>query len=522
MAKILALDWDRHQLRYVLAIIGRRSVKVLAASVVPMSTVQGEGDIEERPDPAGTLRAKLGRKASRLPALVGVDRASIETLPLTLPPATDAELPELVLNQAMRESPTITEDTPLDFLPQNDDPSEPREVLVAALDPDAMGEIKRACSTAGIKPARMLMRPYASASLFLRSELAGDGEASLLVNLVGDEVDLTVVNEGRIVFNRTARIPHSDDQVETDRRVLSEIGRTLMVAMQHQIGDQSVRQICLCGGQGDHQGLIDGVAEQFDLPAVEFDPFDSVEIGRKAMPEEPGAFTALLGMLLDEAHGARHAIDFLHPREVPKPPNRGRLYVAVAALLITGAVFVWNQQSAELEKLDETIARLTEEHNARLAEAKQARYRILVAQSLRNWHSVDVNWLEELRDLSLRFPSGQDMVVLRMNLAPGRGGRGGAVTFSGLTRDPKILIRMEEEIRDTHHTIQSKRLQERGSSDLAWSFETSITTAPRRATEYMAHRTPENAAPQRVALGTQASAATATTAQPAAQQGGRP
>jgi len=359
MGKILAIDWDRHQLRYVFALTGRNTVKVLAAAVVPMMTAQDEGDPEERPDPAGTLRAKLGRKALRLPALVGVDRASIETMTLTLPPATDAELPELVINQAMRESPTVTEDTPLDFLPQNDDPSEPREVLVATLAPDAMREIKRACAKAGIKPARMLMRPYASASLLLRSELAEDGKASLLVNLVGDEVDLTVVAKSKIVFTRTARIPHSDDRAETDRRVLAEIGRTLMVAMQHQIGDQAVRRICLCGARGDYQGLVDGAAEQFEIPVVEFDPFDAVEIGRKAMPDESGPFASLLGMLLDEAHGDRHAIDFLNPREVPKPPNRRRLYAAVAALLIIGGLYVWGEQSAELEKLDATVAALT-------------------------------------------------------------------------------------------------------------------------------------------------------------------
>ncbi|MDD4787415.1 MAG: hypothetical protein PHO07_09605, partial [Pirellulales bacterium] len=181
MGKILALDWDRRQLRYVVAVIGRKTVKVLAAAEVTMSTVQ-EADGEECPDPAATLKSGLGRSAARLPALVGVDRASVETLPLTLPPATDAELPELVLNQAIRESASITEDTALDFLPLGGSAGEPREVLAAALAADALARIKRVCSQAGIKPARMLLRPYASASLFLRSRHAETGKPCLLVN----------------------------------------------------------------------------------------------------------------------------------------------------------------------------------------------------------------------------------------------------------------------------------------------------------------------------------------------------
>ncbi len=522
MGKILAIDWDRHQLRYVLALTGRRTVKVLAATSVPMMMTQGEDDSEERPDPAGTLRAKLGRKASRLPALVGVDRASIEMMTLSLPPATDAELPELVINQAMRESPTVTEDTPLDFLPQNDDPSEPREVLVATLAPDAMREIKGACAKAGIKPTKMLMRPYASASLLLRSELAEDGEASLLVNLVGDEVDLTVVAKGKIVFTRTARIPHSDDQAETDRRVLAEIGRTLTVAMQHQIGDQAVRRICLCGAR-DHQELVDGATEQFEMPVVEFDPFDAVEIARKEMPHESGSFASLLGMLLDEAHGDRHAIDFLNPRKVPKPPNRRRLYAVVAAMLIIGGLYVWDEQSTELEKLDATVAALAKQHNERKALATQAAYQIQVASALRGWHSTEINWLEELRDLSLRLPASRDMVVLRMNLSPGRAG--GSVTFNGLARNPNIVVAMENEMRDALHTIRSKRLRQGGAGGgLTWSFDTSMTVVPRAPAAYVAHLKPQDATSPQVALGRQnATGQTSNaTAQTAVQQGGQP
>lgn len=526
MGKILAIDWDRHQLRYVLAMTGRRSVKVLAASAVPMMMRQDENDPEERPDPAGTLRAKLGRKASRLPALVGVDRASIETMTLTLPPATDAELPELVLNQAMRDSPSITEDTPLDFLPQNDDATQPREVLVATLAPDAMRQIKETCTEAGIKPTRMLMRPYASASLFLRSELAETGEPCLLVNLVGDEVDLTVVAEGKIVFTRTARIPDSDDQAETDRRVLAEIGRTLMVAMQHQIGDQAVRQICLCGLHGDHPGLTQGATEQFELPIVEFDPFDAVEISRKAMPDEPGAFASLLGMLLDEAYAAQHAIDFLNPREVPKPPDRRRLYAAAAVLLLIGGMYVWDGQSKELKKLDATVAALAQKHNERKQMAAVALNQIKTASALRAWNSADVNWLDELRDMSVRFPSAQDMVVLRMNLAAGRSG-GATVTFSGLARDPKILIGMEDDMRrDRLHDISSKRLVQRGpSGELTWSFDTSMSVAPRTAQSYLVHLQPQGTASPQVAQGAQyqaAPAANTAVQAAAAQQGGRP
>lgn len=516
MGKILALDWDRRQLRYVLALVGRKTVKVLQAAEVAMAMVQ-EADGEEVADPAATLKSKLGRSVSRLPALVGVDRASVETLSLTLPPATDAELPELVLNQAMRESASITEDTALDFLPVAGEAGQPREVLAAALAADAMARIRLVCSQAGIKPSRLLLRPYASASLFLRSQQALPGEACLLVNLVGDEVDLTVVAEGKIVFTRTARIPHSDDQAETDRRVLAEIGRTLMVAMQQRMGDQAVSRIHVFGSPGDHQGLVEAISGQYELPAAEFDPFDAVEVRRKVIPEHAGSFAPLLGMLLDEADGAKHAIDFLHPRQAPKPPDRRRLLVAIAALLVTGGLFIWYQQARELKKLDGAIASLAKTRDERKAQATQAFTRAQVVNSLRAWHAAELNWLDELRDLSIRFPSGSDMVVLQMALSPGRAG-GGAISFSGMARDPKIVVRMESNIRDRYHDIRSKRVQERGpQGSLAWSFETSLSVAPRSKSTYVAHLKPQGSPPAPSAIVASGDGARSTQ-----QQGGQP
>lgn len=103
--------------------------------------------------------------------------------------------------------------------------------------------------------------------------------------------------------------------------MLAEIGRTLMVAMQQRMGDQSVSEILVFGSPGDHQGLIEAIRAQFELAAAEFDPFEAVEIRREGIPEHAGSFAPLLGMLLDEADGAKHAIDFLHPRRCPSRPT---------------------------------------------------------------------------------------------------------------------------------------------------------------------------------------------------------
>ena len=49
-----------------------------------------------------------------------------------MPPAPDNELPDLIRFQAMREFGAMQSDWPLDFIPLDSDPEQPRSVLAAA------------------------------------------------------------------------------------------------------------------------------------------------------------------------------------------------------------------------------------------------------------------------------------------------------------------------------------------------------------------------------------------------------
>jgi len=101
-----------------------------------------------------------------------------------------------------------------------------------------------------------------------------------------------------------------------------------------------------------------------------------------------------------------------------------------------------------------------------------------------------VVWLDELRDLSLRFPPARDAVVLRMSMTFSQSG--GAIDLEGLVRDPKIVVNMEGQVRDEYRKVVSKRVQERKlERDYTWLFETSISVAPRDGVRdegrYVAH-----------------------------------
>jgi hypothetical protein len=474
---MLAVDWDRHEARYVLGTTASGKVKVHAIGSVSLVDV-AEGGREPQPDLSGSLAAALAEeKVGRLPALVGVERSSIEILHFTLPPAKDTELPELVAHQAMRESPSIGEHSVVDFVPIHDNPSTPRGVIAAALSPDERERIRRTCEAAGLKPARMLLRPFAAASLFLRTASPSE-ETYLLVNRITEEVDLTIVVDGRPVFFRTVRLPEGADPSQLTERLLMEINRTLAAAPQTHLGGETVECVYLFGRDDDHQDLVARVREDLFLPAKVSNPFEVLRVEEELIPEDSGRFVPLLGMLLDEAAGS-HAVDFLHPREKPKPVSRKRIAAIVGAVLAVAVLVVGHQRYSTWAEIDADCEALREE----LDELKKATDKAddlgKLVDAVGAWKSSEVVWLDELRDLSLRLPSARNLMLsqMSMRLSPPAGGR---VEFEGVMRAPEVLVSLERSVDDEYRDVDSKGVRERmGEKEYTWTFDTSLVVESR-------------------------------------------
>ena len=497
MARMLAVDWDRHEARYVLGTTGAGKVQVHAVGAVSLVDV-AEGGSEPQPDLSGSLAAALAdEKIGRLPALIGVERSSIELLHFTLPPARDNELPVLVANQAMRESQLIGEQSVIDFVPIDDNPAAPRNVIAAALSPDERERIQATCAAAGLKPSRMLLRPFAAASLFVRTASPTE-ETYLLVNRITDEVDLTIVVEGRPVFFRTVRLPENADEAQLTERLLMEINRTLAAAPQTHLGGETVECVYLFGRVDDHQDLVERIRDDLYLTAKVFDPFEALRVDEELVPEDSGRFVPLLGMLLDEAAGS-HAVDFLHPREKPRPVNRARI-AAIAGAVLTAVILgvayerwsTWSEIDAQYDAKKEEYDKLKK------ATAKAGDLKKLV-DAIEAWKARDVVWLDELRDLSLRLPSSRDVVLSGMSLTPSQSG-GGTIDFEGLMRAPGVLVNLEKKIRDEYRQVRSKGVRERrGEKEYTWTFDTSLSVKRRslkaeeagKERRYVSHLPPE-------------------------------
>ena len=383
-----------------------------------------EPDFFQRRHDLGAIGRRIGealtaRGIRRGKTLIAVGRANIELKNLSIPPAPPEDLPEMVRFQAEREFNTLAEDWPLDFLPLPGEVDEAHNVLAAAISPELVGEIETTCQVANLVPQRLILRPCAAATLLSRVRPGKENKLRLLVDLLAEEADLTVLAGDVVVFMRTARLPTEASRTDPLRALVPEIRRTI-AAVHNRFHGQKIEELFVCGEGSQQEAIAREVGRDLDLHTELLDPLKSCTLGAdltRLPPEHPSRFAPLVGMLLHEAAPGEGIIDFLNPRRRPEAPSRKREWImgaAAAAVVVLGGIgWIWHQ----LGGLDEEIAALQKKsaemgENARDKTAtpvKRALASIDQAAKIQKWLSTDVDWLDELATLSTKAPRAQDL-----------------------------------------------------------------------------------------------------------------
>ncbi len=496
----VAVSWDNEEIRYVLAVMKGDGLQILGLGSRQQQVSEGDSP-DRQTEAVRWLREAIRRaRVSRVDAMVAIGRSDIELMHLQLPPAADEELPELVHNQAMRESHIVTEDVLIDFVADGD-PSCRRSVTAVALTPDRLESIRSLCSHAGMVPKRIVLRPYATASVVVQSvQVDAEGTARLIVNRVAGEADLILLDDDRVAFWRTVRLPQTGESGDATNALLAEIRRTLVVGVSRE-DDQAVSKVYVVGADAASQVLADAIRDRLEIATEVVNPLDGYDIPGDVEIDDAGSYAPLLGMLKDEMQGRDPAIDLLHPRRKPKPPDRRRLIGIAAALgiAITSAVgyVTWD----EFDRLKQREQQLSERVQELEELVQQAGKQQEVVESIRQWKQGDVVLLDELRDLSLRLPNARDMVVMRFSSSIARTAQT-VINIQGLVRDPLVVYRMERNLRDEFHEVVNPRGRGQGEDeDYTWRFESTITVEQRDKGDYLrflpvGRREPSNPARQ--------------------------
>ena len=475
MAKLLALEWDSREARVAAGSVRGTEIVVEHAFAVAL----GPGASDESASVADIgrqlLKALTDHGLTGSDALVCLARSKVELRQLSLPPAPPEERPEIVRFQAMQAFTAIGEDWPVDYV-ELGSTEHGSDVLAAVASPTQVRQVLDVCTAAQVKAHRIVLRPLASSSLLHRR--LDRARNRLIVDIMADEADLTAVFAGQVVFMRTVRLP-GDAKVQVPA-LTGELRRTIGAA-QNQMGGTRIDQIVICGIQEENAALCEDLSNALSLEVVSFDPLDVVRLSRAVeahRPADAGRFTALLGMLADEAAGTSHAVDFLNPRKRPPAASKKRRNVTVAAAAVAaialGVLAAWLQ----LRRLDDRIAELNKESSDAAKEVAAAKELIAKTDAIKEFTDGDITWLDELREMARNLPNSEQAILEEVSVGTANT-RGGTMILKGNVKSSELIQAFEDSLRYNNNVVAGRQGVTDPSMPLyPWLLDTVVSVVP--------------------------------------------
>ncbi|MDM4018355.1 type IV pilus biogenesis protein PilM [Roseiconus lacunae] len=461
MVKKLALDYDAHELRLVVANVNGNRVAVTDIQLIPIN--EGESASEK-------LRRYVNDAGlQKTETLVAIGRGKAELRELQLPAVPDEELPDMVRFQAIRSFASASDRAIVDFL-VTERSSEGITLIAAAVPPSELDRERELCSTSDLPLERVALRPLAAASLYLGQQKSAP--VTVMIDLLANDAEIVVAREGKVIFVRTVRLPENEEH--RPGAIVSELRRTMMAC-----GETKTPQKVVVWGNADvHSAEVNAIKEKIGCDDVQaISPFDlvDVQVAREKMPEHTGRFAPLVGLLNSSTANADVLIDFMNPRRRPeeKPDHLRRIAmigIPIAAVLLVGFM-IYRQFS----QWDRKIAVLQDEINLLIPSAEQADESIDRTEKIDQFLDRDVNWLDELRRFAELAPPSDKLIVRSINGNALTAG-GGYLRLTGGVTESSVIDQMQSSLRDeTHGVVVKDTNVQQGDDRYRWSFTETIT-----------------------------------------------
>jgi Tfp pilus assembly PilM family ATPase/Tfp pilus assembly protein PilN len=409
LPRFLALDWDNQQVHVVAATLrgGRIQVQRAAAWKEDRSPNPAEADALGR-----LLRERLKDAGIPLgPVLVCIGRDRVILNEVSYPAVPAHEEPAVVQFQVSKELTDAVDEVVIDYTPTSQTgTSGEQHALALVMRRELLGTYETLCQAAGLKLVALTPRPFGMLACWKQvvrtaPELADAPVALLSVEETGAE--FCIVQGGRLQLARS---------LAAGTTLAAEVRRSLAVYAA-QFSAQAVRAVYVAGGE-EHAPFRERLHDLLGIPVHAMDPFAGLE--RVEIPSADRAgFVSAIGLLYAWAEHAELPINFAQPKK-PAPPrdaNKRRLIAAaaVAAVFLLGGVFTCYGMLADKQRqYENTYLRKTNVEKA-LALLEEDSKRIA---SLDEWTQSGIVWLDELYDLTARFPDTETIRLTSLSGDP--------------------------------------------------------------------------------------------------------
>lgn len=486
MSRYLVLEWDAQLARLAVADVAGGRVVVEKGITFPFP-VPAEGE------PASTNAARLELLSqkiaelgwSKLDTTISIGRSLLEIRALQVPSVPPEELPDIVRFQATRSFSTLSEDSPVDFIPLADASDGGKILLAAALPTAVLNDVRRLTDKASLRLEHVVCRPFAAVELLPDS--FADDKFRLLVDVLGNEADLIVTAGKNVVFPRSVKLVPDEDPSTLSRGLIAEIRRTLMAA-RNQLGGGAATEIVLMGSEGQQGKLLKALVAEFkdSITVKLFDPLSAPGVSVRSsdsFTEESSVFAPLLGVLSSQAAGRAPTIDFVNPRKRPEPISYRPLLIKVGIAAAVLFVFLSGYLYWTLSALDSEIAGLKESLKQIQSRADKGKSILTSASKVDEFVAQDVVLLDEMVALSEKFPPATDARLEDLSVVVGAPGNPITAAMQGGAASEQVLSQIEHTLRDSRHTVYGNRAEKKTSiPGFAWTFSAELHINPEDVT----------------------------------------
>jgi len=303
------------------------------------------------------------------------------------------------------------------------------QVLCAAMPGDRRRWLGELAASAGLKVARIAIRPAAIAAL-AREVSAGVDGSTLVLALDREGADFVVVQGGQMVFARRADVvgtgsTESSSHEEFAVRVATEARRTWL-SYRGTPETTVVHNMAVIGDGEVARDVARRCSDTLELPVKLLNGCSRVRVTSNAESALPASVFCLVGAALESALGI-DSFDLAHPRKAPDRRERRRqaaLAAALVGLVAAGSLFTMGN----LRKISlESEIRVLESQRSELLEQRRAALRDSARLAhVKAWMSGDVPWLSHLEAISRTMPETDRAVAAEIS--------GTAKPFAGYER----------------------------------------------------------------------------------------
>lgn len=400
MAAWLVLDWDQDQFHIVAANSTRRGVQVVKAATWA------------HPEPFTPSTAESVGKALRdflksagfpaAPAIVGLGRDRIFLKEFRIPPIPAHEEAALVRFQTGKELTEAVDSYAVDYVHMATGSGE-RPIMTTAARRDVVAMIQAMCQAAGLKLHAVTPKLFGAG---LALERAVRPEPTPLAEKTLNVVLSMGQRWAELCFFNGKRLLQAQ-ALANGPMLAAEMKRNLAVFRAQYAGSMDLKDPECIYVFGDDKSAVQALESGANLPIRMLDPL-APEPEVVADLEHPSALAGAAGLAELWAHAPQKPINLAEPKR-PKPPTsitkqRAMLYGAAAgvviALAIGGMWYVLNKKKAEIAQL------ATEKAGYEQMLAANAQERADL-EAYKEWEATTVPWLDEMYDLTARFPYEQ-------------------------------------------------------------------------------------------------------------------